>query len=112
MADCVFCRIGAGEIPARVVVEDDEVIAIEDLAPQAPVHVLVLPRRHLADLREVDDDGLAGRLIATANRVASLKGVAGDGYRVVVNIGANGGQTVPHLHVHVLGGRAMTWPPG
>jgi histidine triad (HIT) family protein len=112
MADCIFCRIGSGELPARVVAEDDEVIAIEDVAPQAPVHVLVLPRRHVTDLREVGDDGLVGRLVATANRVAAEKGVAGDGYRVVVNVGANGGQTVPHLHVHVLGGRAMTWPPG
>lgn len=112
MADCVFCGIAAGEVPARVVAEDDCVIAIEDLNPQAPVHVLVMPRQHLVDLREVGDDGLVDRLVATANQVAAAKGVAEDGYRVVVNVGSHGGQTVPHLHVHVLGGRPMTWPPG
>lgn len=112
MADCIFCRIAAGELPARVVAEDDEVIAIEDVAPQAPVHVLVLPRRHVVDIRGVGDDGLLPRLVAIANRVAAEKGVGDGGYRLVVNVGADGGQTVPHLHMHVLGGRPMTWPPG
>jgi histidine triad (HIT) family protein len=108
----MFCRIAAGEVPARVVAEDDGVLAIEDLNPQAPVHVLVLTRRHLADIREVDDDGLLGRLVATANRVAAEKGVAEPGYRLVVNVGPDAGQTVAHLHLHVLGGRRMSWPPG
>jgi histidine triad (HIT) family protein len=112
MADCIFCRIAAGEAPARVVAEDDDVIAIEDIAPQAPVHVLVIPRRHVADVREVGEDGLMARLVSTANWVAALEGVAGGGYRLVVNVGPDGGQQVPHLHLHVLGGRALAWPPG
>jgi histidine triad (HIT) family protein len=112
MADCIFCRIAAREVPATVVTEDDEVLAIEDIAPQAPVHVLVMPRRHVADVREVGDDGLLQRVLATANRVAVLKGVADAGYRLVVNVGEDGGQEVPHLHLHVLGGRRLTWPPG
>lgn len=112
MADCIFCRIATGEVPSRVVTEDDHVIAIEDLNPQAPVHVLVLPRRHVADAREVGDDGLMDRVVAAANRVASIKGMLDDGYRLVVNVGRDGGQTVGHLHLHVLGGRSMTWPPG
>jgi histidine triad (HIT) family protein len=95
-----------------VVAEDDEVIAIEDIAPAAPVHVLVMPRRHVVDLREVGEDGLMARLVATANRVADEKGVGGGGYRVVVNVGRDAGQAVPHLHLHVLGGRALAWPPG
>ena len=112
MADCIFCRIVAGELPARVIAEDDGVLAIEDVNPQAPVHVLVLPRRHLADIRELEDDGLLGRLVATANRVAADRGLAGSGYRLVVNTGPESGQTVAHLHLHVLGGRPMGWPPG
>jgi histidine triad (HIT) family protein len=112
MADCIFCRVAAGELPATVVAEDDGVLVIEDLNPQAPVHVLVLPRRHVADIRELDDDGLLGRLVATANRVAEAKGVAGSGYRLVANVGQDAGQTVAHLHLHVLGGRPMSWPPG
>jgi histidine triad (HIT) family protein len=82
------------------------------VAPQAPVHVLVIPRRHVADIREVGEDGLLQRVVATANRVAQLKGVDDAGYRLVVNVGADGGQTVLHLHLHVLGGRRLTWPPG
>jgi histidine triad (HIT) family protein len=112
MADCIFCRIVAGEIPARVVTEDDEVVAIEDVNPQAPVHVLVMPRRHVSDAREVGEDGLMSRVVAIANRVAELKGVSNGGYRLVVNVGPDAGMTVPHLHMHVLGGRAMSWPPG
>ena len=112
MADCVFCRIAAGAAPARVVAEDDGVLAIEDVNPQAPVHVLVIPRRHLADAREAGDDGLMGRLVATANRVAAERGLGERGYRLVINVGRDGGQAVPHLHLHVLGGRAMAWPPG
>jgi histidine triad (HIT) family protein len=112
MADCVFCRIAAGELPATVVAEDEEALAIEDIAPQAPVHVLVIPRRHVSGLPEVGDDGLAARLVALANRVAELKGVAAGGYRVVVNVGRDAGQAVHHLHLHVLGGRRLGWPPG
>lgn len=112
MADCIFCRIVAREVPARVLAEDEDVIAIADIAPQAPVHALVIPRRHVADPRDVDDPGLFARLVATAASVAAREGVADGGYRVVVNVGRDGGQTVSHLHVHVLGGRPMVWPPG
>jgi histidine triad (HIT) family protein len=112
MADCIFCRIAAGEVPARVVAEDEHVLAIEDVDPKAPLHVLVIPRQHVANLREVGEDGLVARLVATANRVAAEGGVADDGYRVVVNIGPDAGQSVHHLHVHVLGGRPLAWPPG
>jgi histidine triad (HIT) family protein len=112
MADCVFCRIAAREVAATVVAEDEEVIAIEDIAPQAPVHVLVIPRRHVAGIREVGEDGLLQRMVATANRVAELQGIADAGYRLVVNVGEDGGQEVLHLHLHVLGGRRLAWPPG
>jgi histidine triad (HIT) family protein len=114
MTDCIFCRIGAKQISARVVMEDDEVLAFEDLNPQAPVHVLVIPKRHIAALKNVQqqDRALLGHLLAVATQVAQKKGIEESGYRVVANTGDNGGQTVSHLHLHVLGGRRMTWPPG
>jgi histidine triad (HIT) family protein len=112
VADCVFCRVAAGEVPARIVAEDERVVAFEDINPQAPVHVLVIPRDHVVDIRGVGDGETLGRLVATANRVAEMKGVAGDGYRLVVNVGPDAGQSVLHLHVHVLGGRRLGWPPG
>jgi histidine triad (HIT) family protein len=112
-AHCLFCRIVAGEIQSDRVLEDDEVIAFRDIAPQAPTHVLVIPRRHVADAHALTDadDALLGRLFATARRVADDAGLA-DGYRVVTNVGDAAGQSVPHLHLHVLGGRRMGWPPG
>jgi histidine triad (HIT) family protein len=109
--DCVFCRIVGGEIPSRRMFEDAEIVAFHDIAPQAPAHALVLPRRHVASLDELDDPALAGRLLLVAAQVARDLGLGG-GYRVVVNTGPDGGQTVGHLHLHVLGGRQMTWPPG
>lgn len=112
LADCIFCRIVAGEVKSNIVQQDDQVVAIEDLNPQAPVHVLVLPKRHLADIREVDDPDLLFRIFSVANQVADVKGVAAGGYRLVINSGPDAGQTVQHLHVHVLGGRQMSWPPG
>jgi histidine triad (HIT) family protein len=112
LANCIFCRIAAGEIPSTIVQEDDQVVAIEDLNPQAPVHVLVIPKRHFDTIRDLDDPELLFRLFAVANQVADSKGVSGSGYRLVINTGADAGQTVHHLHVHVLGGRPMTWPPG
>ena len=113
MSDCVFCRIAAGEIPARKLFEDDEVVAFHDLSPQAPVHVLVIPRRHVASLdAAADGDGaLLGRLLLAARRAARENGVA-QGYRVVTNSGSSAGQSVFHIHLHVLGGRPMSWPPG
>ncbi len=113
-ADCLFCRIAAGEIPATKVHDDDAVIAIRDIAPRAPTHVLVLPREHIASASELGDDhaALLARIFAVAASVARDEGIADTGYRLVINAGPDGGQTVDHLHVHLLGGRQMTWPPG
>ncbi len=113
-ADCLFCRIAAGEIPATKVHDDDAVIAIRDIAPRAPTHVLVLPREHIASASELGDDhaALLARIFAVTASVARDEGIADTGYRLVINTGPDGGQTVDHLHVHLLGGRQMTWPPG
>jgi histidine triad (HIT) family protein len=111
---CLFCRIIAGEIPATRIHEDEVVIAIRDIAPRAPTHVLFLPREHIpsaADLTPADGPML-GALFGAAAEFARSEGLADAGYRMVTNIGAWGGQTVDHLHVHLLGGRSMTWPPG
>jgi histidine triad (HIT) family protein len=111
---CLFCRIAAGEITAAHVHDDELVIAIDDINPVAPVHKLVMPRAHVgsaADLGEADA-ALLGRLFAVAAQLAREAGLAERGYRLVTNVGADGGQSVPHLHVHLLGGRRMTWPPG
>jgi len=109
--DCLFCRIVAGKIPATVVYEDDHVMAINDVFPRAPFHVLVVPRRHVASLADLDDELLGGRLLQAVRRVARQGGV-GDNFRLVVNNGDHAGQTVWHLHFHVLGGREFAWPPG
>ncbi len=111
---CLFCRIARSDIPARIVYRDDEVVAFHDVSPQAPVHILVIPVRHVSGLSALgpDDTGLAGRLLQVANEVARLAGVLTSGFRLVVNDGADGGQSVPHLHLHVLGGRQLSWPPG
>ena len=111
MDDCLFCRIVAAKIPATVVYEDDDAVAINDVFPRAPFHVLVMPRRHVARLSELDDEPLGGRLLQVVRRVARQGGV-GDSFRLVVNNGAQAGQTVPHLHLHVLAGRDFGWPPG
>ncbi|HET7029368.1 MAG TPA: histidine triad nucleotide-binding protein [Candidatus Limnocylindrales bacterium] len=111
---CLFCRIVAGEIPSRQVADDDLVLAFHDIAPRSPTHILVIPKTHIgsaADLTE-DDGVLLGRLFATAARIAREAGIAEDGYRLVSNVGRWGGQTVDHLHVHLMGGRAFDWPPG
>jgi histidine triad (HIT) family protein len=113
MNDCIFCKIAAGEIAAKEVFRDERVVAIEDISPQAPVHVLVMPRTHhrnVAALVESGDDALLSHVIAVASRLGRER--SDDGYRLVLNTGPDGGQTVDHLHVHVLGGRRMTWPPG
>jgi histidine triad (HIT) family protein len=114
MNGCIFCAIAAHQAPATFVHEDDAVIAIRDNNPQAPVHVLVLPREHIASAAELSGDHaeLWSRMLAVAQDVARADGIADRGYRLVANIGRDGGQTVAHLHVHVLGGRHMTWPPG
>jgi histidine triad (HIT) family protein len=113
MADTIFARIIRGEIPARIVHDDDLCLAFHDVAPQAPVHVLVIPKQPIASLAAATeaDATLLGHLMVVATKVAATLGLA-DGYRLVVNCGLDGGQTVDHLHVHLLGGRAMGWPPG
>ena len=114
MNDCLFCRIAAGEIAATTVHEDDEVLAFRDINPQAPVHVLAIPKRHIASAADLgeDDGAVLGRLFAVMAGVARDEGVAGDGYRIVTNAGAAAGQSVEHLHFHLLGGRRLSWPPG
>ena len=109
---CLFCRIVRGEIPATIVRETADCIAFRDINPQAPVHILVIPRRHVATLNEVDEPALAGRLSMLAAEIARAEGIAESGYRTVMNTNDDGGQTVHHLHLHLLGGRAMHWPPG
>ena len=112
--DCIFCKIVAGEIPAAKIFEDERAVAFGDINPQAPTHALVIPRRHVASLDEAGeaDESLLGHLLLVAARVARESGHAGGGYRTVINTGAQAGQTVFHVHVHVLGGRRLTWPPG
>lgn len=110
--DCLFCKIVSGEIPARLVAETEEAVAFRDISPEAPVHLLVIPRRHVDSLDAADDEAELGRLLGLAARVARSEGIAEAGYRVVININDDGGQTVHHLHIHVLGGRRMSWPPG
>jgi histidine triad (HIT) family protein len=112
--ECLFCSIVTGEIPAEKVVESERTVAFRDINPQAPVHVLVVPRVHYADLAAVAaaGDGLLAEIATQAHRVAVAEGVADSGYRVVFNTGADGGQTVGHAHAHVLGGRPLAWPPG
>jgi histidine triad (HIT) family protein len=114
MPDCIFCRIARKEIPAKAVFEDDLVLAFEDIKPQAPVHIVVIPKEHIEKLSDIDREraGIMGRLTAAANKIAADKGIASTGYRVVVNCGKNAGQAVAHLHLHLLGGRALGWPPG
>lgn len=111
---CIFCRIAEGEIPADIVHETERVVAFRDVDPKAPTHVLVIPRRHVPSLGEASDDDadLLGELMLVARDVARSEGIDEDGFRVLTNTGDDGGQSVHHLHVHVLGGRAMGWPPG
>lgn len=107
--DCIFCKIIAGEIPGDIVYRSDTVVAFRDIHPAAPVHILIVPIRHVASLAELTeaDSGLVGHMIAVANRLAKQEGIAEKGYRVVINVGPGGGQVVPHLHLHLLGGRDM-----
>ena len=114
MAECLFCAIVAGEIPATTVLETDRVLAFRDINPQAPTHVLVIPKTHYPDVAALAaaDAALLGEVIDAARQVAAAEGVAEAGYRVVFNTGVQAGQTVPHVHAHLLGGRSLTWPPG
>ncbi len=112
MNDCLFCKIVSGQIPSDRVYEDDQVIAIRDINPQAPVHVLILPKQHIASVMELTDSRLLGRMMVAAAHVARQARIADRGFRLVTNTGPEGGQAVPHLHLHLLGGRQMEWPPG
>ncbi len=114
MTDCIFCKIAAGEIPATKVLETDDVVVFRDLNPQAPTHLLAIPRRHIATINDLRDDDaeLVGKLYLAARQVAADEGIADSGYRTVMNCGEGAGQTVFHIHLHILGGRPMTWPPG
>lgn len=110
--DCVFCKIASGDIPAALIYQDERFVAFHDLSPQAPVHVLVIPRTHYTSLMDVKDAAVLGGLLEAAKTISSQLGIAGTGWRTVINTGQDGGQTVMHLHVHLLGGRFMQWPPG
>jgi histidine triad (HIT) family protein len=110
--DCLFCRIVRKEIPAKLVAEDGHCVAFRDIDPQAPVHVLVIPREHVASLNETTDSALIGRLHVMAASIARAEGLSERGYRTVINTNADAGQTVFHVHLHMLGGRRMAWPPG
>src|SRR2546426_76598 len=114
MSDCIFCKIAEKKIPSKIAHEDDRAVAFEDINPQAPVHVLVVPKRHVQSVAELNaaDAGFLGHLLLTGAAIAKQRGIADSGYRLVLNTGKHGGQTVFHLHVHVLGGRPMHWPPG
>jgi histidine triad (HIT) family protein len=114
MSDCLFCKIAGKTIPALIVHEDDQTLAFDDIHPQAPVHTLVIPKRHVASIQDLgeSDQPLLARLLLTCTQVARNKGLAEPGFRLVANTGRHGGQTVFHLHFHVMGGRHMGWPPG
>ena len=112
MTNCLFCKMVSGEIKPDAVFEDDNVLAFRDINPQAPVHILVIPKRHIATLNDLDDAELSGQLLQTAVNLAKQEGLSEDGYRTVFNCNKNGGQAVYHLHLHLLGGRQMSWPPG
>jgi histidine triad (HIT) family protein len=114
MSDCLFCGIVDGKINANVVYRDDGIVAFKDIAPKAPVHILIIPRKHLVSVSDIaeTDRGLIGEIFQVAARLAREQGIADSGYRVVVNSGADAGQSVFHLHYHLLGGRRMKWPPG
>ena len=109
---CIFCRIARGEIPAQMVANNVDMAAFRDLNPQAPVHILVIPKKHVVSLDDAMDSPLLGQLMAFAAAIARQEKISKTGYRTVINTGVDGGQSVFHLHIHVLGGRAMTWPPG
>ena len=112
MSDCIFCKVVAGEIPAAIVKRTDRLLAFRDISPQAPTHVLVIPTMHVASLERASDGALLGEMVLFARDLAREAGIAERGYRVVFNTNPDGGQTVFHLHLHLLGGRPLTWPPG
>ena len=114
MNTCLFCRIVEGSIPAKLVYQDEHTLAFDDITPQAPIHTLVIPKRHVAAVQDLGEADLVllGRLLLTCRKVATDKGLAESGYRIVANTGRDGGQSIFHLHFHILGGRHLAWPPG
>jgi histidine triad (HIT) family protein len=114
MSDCIFCKIATHQLNAQIIYEDEDFLAFKDINPAAPIHVLIIPKLHFGSLLDMgaQQSDLAARLLLTATKVARELGVAEEGFRMVINTGVNGGQTVHHLHLHLLGGRFMTWPPG
>ncbi len=112
MTDCLFCKMITGEIQADVVYETEHLLAFRDINPQAPTHILLIPKQHIATLDQLDDTALAGELLTGAQRVAEQEGLCKAGYRTVINCNTHGGQEVYHLHLHILGGRQLSWPPG
>ncbi len=113
-SDCIFCKIISGEIPSKPVFEDDEILAFDDINPQAPVHTLIIPKKHIPTINDIKESDilLTGKLIQTAKNIAAEKGLSENGYRLVMNCQEGAGQTVFHIHLHLLGGRNMNWPPG
>lgn len=114
MTDCLFCKIAAGDIPADIVYESDTALAFRDINPQAPTHVLIIPRTHVSTINDIDEqhEALVGNLFRAAKEIAASEGLSDDGYRVVMNCNQAAGQTVFHIHLHLLGGRNLSWPPG
>jgi len=112
--ECLFCKIIAGDIPADIVYSDDQVLVFRDINPQAPIHILLIPQKHVDSLASITDEhcGIIGKMMITARKVAATEGLSESGYRAVINVGSDGGQTVNHLHMHLLGGRTFRWPPG
>lgn len=110
-AQCLFCRIANGEV-GELIYEDARSVAFADINPQAPVHILIIPKVHVESLSSLEDESLAGHLMMVAKTLAQKRGLDSSGYRVIINTGEDGGQTVPHLHIHLLGGRTFNWPPG
>ena len=114
MTDCLFCKIRDGGIPSDKIYENDDILAFRDVNPQAPTHILIVPRKHIASVNDLEDEdaNIMGKMLLAAQDIAGFEGVAANGYRLVVNCNADAGQTVFHIHMHLLGGRNMTWPPG
>ena len=114
MSDCLFCRIASGDLASAIVHQDDTVVAFRDINPQAPTHIVLIPRKHIPSLSNLEDtdDGALGHLVRIAAAIAHTEGIANDGYRLVANCGPAAGQSVDHLHFHLLGGRNLAWPPG
>jgi len=114
MSDCLFCKIRDGEIPCKITFENDDILAFHDVNPQAPIHILIIPKKHLSTVNDVaeHDEPIMGKLFSAAKKIAEQEGISDDGYRLVTNCNEKAGQTVFHIHMHLLAGRRMTWPPG